>query len=80
MAKKVNDSGSFSEQEMEAYLQRKLQPVRPRPEFVSKVNHRITRDPSVLLEPTTDISIFYVILFGLVTGFIALWIMRLFRK
>jgi hypothetical protein len=80
MTNNIKSSGMFSEEEMEEYLQRRLQPVKPSPEFINRVNKRIIRDQSVMLEPTTDQSIVYIILFGLLTGFIALWIMRLFRK
>ena len=80
MTNNIKNSGPFTEEEMEEYLQRRLHPVMPRPEFVSRVNKRIIRDQSVKLEPRTDESILYIILFGLLTGFIALWIMRLFRR
>jgi hypothetical protein len=80
MTNSISSSGLFSDQEMEEFLQRRLQPVKPRPEFVSKVNRRLVRDPSVMLEPSTDESILYIILFALLTGFIALWILRFFRK
>jgi hypothetical protein len=79
MANKM-DADLFSEEDLEKFLHGRLQPVKPRPEFVNKVNRRITRDPSVMLEPTTDESILYIILFGLIAGFITLWIFRLFRK
>jgi len=70
----------FSEEDIEQYLHKKLYPIKPRPEFVTKVQRRIERNPVIILEPNPDFNLYYILILGVITGLVAILITRLIRK
>ena len=66
--------------DFENYLQTLLPVIMPSQEFVVKLQNRLKNPPSVMLEKSKNRKAILVVLFGLVSGVIFLYLFRHFRR
>ena len=58
--------------QIEGQLVDSFQPVIPDPEFIRRLHHRLVDSPSTIVEPKFDSGDLFIILFGILTGFLIL--------
>ena len=64
---------------LEQDLKRSLRPVQPNPEFVHRLQTRLTDPGHTIIEPHSRRMGFIIFLFGLSFGVLILWLLRRLR-
>lgn len=67
------------EGELEGQLSSILSPVKPNPEFVSKLKHRLTTQPAIVVERRSEATIFVLASLGLFVGAVLVWLLYTLR-
>ena len=59
---------------LEGQLRSFLNPIVPRPEFVSRLKHRLTTEPPIIIERRSEAAALVILAFGLFFGALLVWI------
>lgn len=71
---------SDSVEKLEIFLQEHLRPVKPNPDFVQNLHHRLNTPPPVWVEHRRGVQVYLVVIFGLLSGVCLFWLIRWVRR
>ncbi len=69
-----------SEFDLESQLLSSLNPVSPDPVFIDRLEQRLKRDPAIVMEPSSFVKAYVVMVSGLVGGVVLLWLLHLIYR
>ncbi len=63
--------------DIESQLSSSLNPVAPDPVFIDRLEQRLKREPTIVIEPGSFIKAYIIMISGLVGGVVLLWLLNL---
>ena len=60
---------------VEKNLQQRLRPVQPSPEFVHRLENRLTNYPRISVERRSYLRLYLVVIFGLINSVSIIWLL-----